>query len=71
MWLDELQKPAPKRLIVWYHDSIGNSGKSTFAVNLYDNYPSKCLYLDVSKKADMNYLIKPDHQWIIIDISRA
>jgi len=38
---------------------------------LFDNYPSRCLLLDVSKKADMSYMVRPQHDWIIVDISRA
>lgn len=57
--LDELLEPAPERLIIWYHDSVGNSGKSVFANYLFDNYPSRCLLLDACKKADMSYLVRP------------
>lgn len=60
--MDELlneEEQAPERLIVWYHDSVGNSGKSYFSKFLFDNYPSRCLLLDVSKKADMSYMVRP------------
>lgn len=75
-WQEELleellyEKP-PERLIVWYHDSVGNSGKSSFANYLADNYPSKCLLLDVAKKSDMSFLVKPQNEWIIMDVCRA
>lgn len=58
--LDELlEQPAPERLVVWYRDSKGNAGKSYLARYLFENYPSRCLLLDISRKADMCYLVRP------------
>lgn len=63
------------RTIHWYHDSVGNSGKTSLAKHLCLTYPEKVLYL-CGKAADMKYGVcefikKNDLKIVIIDLTRS
>lgn len=66
--LDELEKPADSRTILWVYDQVGNAGKSYFGQYLYRNHGA--FYTQPAKQADIFFLY--DNQKIFIyDIPRS
>lgn len=48
-----------ERIILWYEDLIGKSGKSYLVTWLEDNNPSICVHIDICKLSDMAFMVKP------------
>lgn len=64
---DELDQEPHTRSIIWYHDSIGNTGKSTLAKWLIAN---KDTIVAEGKKADVLYGYQGE-RIVIFDLSRS
>lgn len=66
--LDEVQKPANDRKIIWYHDEAGNSGKTWLSKLLFVEHGAA--YFTNSKTADITYAYQGE-PIVIFDFSRS
>lgn len=64
-----LEEKPDGRAIHWFYDTIGNTGKTTFALWLAKNKNAQ--YFDTTCKADVCYAITDDCGAFVFDVARA
>jgi len=64
----EIQKPADDRKVIWYHDDVGNSGKTWISKLMFVNHGAA--YFTNSKTADITYAYQGE-PIVIFDFSRS
>lgn len=68
---DELLGQADERKIIFYVDSVGNSGKSWFCRWMLENHSETTQILSAGKEQDLAYMIEEYKHIFLFDISRG
>ena len=66
--IEELQKPADPRKVIWYVDDVGNSGKTFLTKYLLTE--GKCMRYENGKSADVKFAYN-GQEIIVFDLSRS
>jgi len=68
---DELLQDADDRKIIFYVDSVGNSGKSYFCRWMLENYQDLVQLMSAGKETDLAYMVEEHKKVFLFDISRG
>lgn len=67
----ELMEEADDRKVLFYVDTVGNSGKSYFCRWMLENYPDMTQLMSAGKEVDLAFMVEEHKKVYLFDISRG